>query len=272
LFFLYYCIIKMNSPIGFNTVEVTYLNTTRPINYVWSNVLDFNMNRHFMCLTLWTFRDMLPDYQDYEHLQMPFNYKLDKSAILTLPVKKYTYSIETLGHGEITGTYTNEFLLKYCPRNFIISQISEELGIKRELIKLIDHDGLEVQEQIYTQHPNITLLAIFDSLDNKLEEKGIENLDYTSRFRAGETMLVYRAAATDELYDLNILQFKQSPFIIVKRTPKMVLIRDTRNNSTFRKKIQNSITFGEKVMISGTTILMKYDSIKFSKPYHQKNR
>lgn len=253
-----------------NTIDITYEGTTRPITFVWSDLVGFNMNETFMALTLFTFKDMIPNYQDYAELELPFNYKIDKTATLKLPVKHYTYTVETLGHGEIEGAYYNIHNYLYFPTWVILEKIVREIGIKRELIKLIDHDGNEIKDRIVAEHPNLTVFAVFDSLENKMEEKGIEKLDYVSKFRAGDTMLVFKSDKKDRLYDLTLIQFRYSRYIIEKRTEKFVKIRDTSNNTTFRKKILKGRTFEEYVYLKdrGSIIVMKESNIKFNTPYN----
>ncbi len=248
-----------------HTIEITYKGTTRPINFVYNKSFGLNMDSHFMALTLWSFRDMIPDYQDYVEMPLPFNYKLDNQAELILPVKKYTYCVETLGHGEIKGTFTNKSLRRYFPSHTIIERICFELGIKKELIKLVDHEGVEVKEKIYADHPNITLFAVFESLETKMAEKGIETLTYRSTLRSGETMCLYKANTTDQLYDLDLIQFvESSDFRITRRTNKQVVIK--RGVETYRKNIKTA-PWGEYVKIDRRCLVMKDDSVKLNTPY-----
>lgn len=260
----------MASNIQSNTIDITYNGTTRPITFVWSNLVGFNMNETFMALTLYTFRDMIPNYQEYAELEIPFNYKTDKTATLELPVKQYNYTVETLGHGEIKGVYYNLSKRMYCHLGYIKDTIVSELGIRKELIKLIDYDGNEIKERIRTTNPDIRLMAVFESLETKMEEKGIEKeLDYKSEFKEGATMLAYKAEKKHRLYDLRLIEFRESPYIVEKRTPKFVVLRDTRWNTTYRRKITIGRTFGEYVYLKpyGETIVMKDNNIKLKTPY-----
>ena len=254
-----------------NTINITYKGTTRPVTYVWNPKIVFDiltMDRHYWALTLYTFKDIIPDYQEYLKMTPPMDFRTQRKATLKLPVLKYTFNVETLGHGEVKGVYNNKDYREYCPIWCVLDKIEEELGIKKELIKLIDHDGNEIKDDIVAEHPNITIMAVFDSLETKMEEKGIEKeLDYTSKFRAGDTMLVYKGDKKDRLFDLKLIQFRRSQFIIEHRTPKQVVVRDVRYNKTYRKKIKNSRTFDEYVVIDRFTIVMKESNVKLNTPY-----
>jgi hypothetical protein len=255
-----------------NTINITYNGMTRPVTYVWNPnaVLDIDMmNSHYWALTLYSFKDMITDYQEYLQIKVSIDYRTQRKATLKLPVLKYTFTVETLGHGEVQGVYHNIYYLNHCPIWSILDKIECELGIKKELIKLIDHDGNEIKDKfIVAEHPNITIMAVFDSLESKMEEKGIEKeLNYVSKFRAGDTMLVMNANKKDRLFNLMLIQFIASFFVIEKRTPTQVVVRDGLLNKTHRKKIKNSRTFGEYVHIDGFTIVMKESNVKIDTPY-----
>ena len=257
-----------------NTINITYKGTTRPVTYVWNplSLFDYKqMDSHYWALTLYSFKDMIPDYQDYVNMSISIDFRTQRTATLKLPVLKYTYTVETIGHGEVKGVYNNIYYREYCPTWIILDKLVSELGIKKELIKLIDHDGNEIKDGIEAEHPNLTIFAVFDSLETKMEEKGIEKeLDYVSKFRTGETMLVLKSDKKDRLFDLKIIQFRKSHFIIERRTPKFVTIRDTRHNETFRKKITVGKSFGEYIYLRDRnyTIVMKESNVKLKTPYN----
>jgi hypothetical protein len=259
-----------------NTINITYNGTTRPVSYVWNPFIAFNhdeMNRHYWALTLYSFKDMIPDYQEYLQMSVYIDYRTQRNATFKLPVLNYNYTVETIGHGEVKGVYYNKHYTGYCPIWCILDQIEKELGIKRQLIKLIDHDGNEIKDNIVAEHPNLTVFAVFDSLESKMEEKGIEKeLNYVSKFRAGDTLIVTKANKKDRLFDLKIIQFLESFFVIEKRTPKQVVVRDVISNKTYRKQIKTSRIFGEYVLIDGFAIegfaiVMKESNIKIDTPY-----
>lgn len=255
-----------------NTINITYNGTTRPVTYVWNPNVYFHeeMDRHYWALTLYSFKDMIPDYQEYLQMSVYIDYRTQRNATFKLPVLNYNYTVETIGHGEVKGVYYNKHYTGYCPISCILDQIEKELGIKRQLIKLIDHDGNEINKHIVADHPNLTIFAVFDSLETKMEEKGIEKeLNYVSKFREGETLYAYKCANKDRLFDLFLVEFRQSPYVIEKRTPKFIKIRDTRTDITFRKKITKGKTFEEYVYLGSKDLLvMKESNIKLNTLYN----
>lgn len=251
-----------------NTIEFTYKGTTRPITFVKNTNCRFDMEHHNIALILWTFRDMIPDYQDYVDMRFYYNFYHDKQIDLKLPVKQWNYTVETLGHGEITGILPNHLLKTSYYIEDIKEGIAKEVGIRKELIKLLDMDGNEINDRVKSYDPNIKLFAVFESMENKMEEKGIKQLEYRSTFKnTGNTMTLWKSSGKDRLYDLNLISFKKkSNYIVRKRTPKQVVITNTTDNTTYRKKIKVG-PWGEYVRIKDYVVVMDDSSINYDSPY-----
>jgi hypothetical protein len=214
-----------------NTISITYGDTTRPITFAWND--EFNKQScNIICATILnTFKDLIPDYQKYQHATMPFNVWKDKEGTLTLPHRTFKFTIQTLGHGELEIEIDNEFCKTFFYTHNIKAEIQKQLGIPIDCIELCDEEGNSIMSY-HTYYSNkTTLFAIFTSYEEEVIKQGYEIIQYKSKFKEGRLM---RMRFLDQIGNYEIVRFEAEIKTITKRTPKMITLDDETNS---KKKI-----------------------------------
>ena len=128
-----------------HTINITYNNTTRPITFVDHEHLRM-YDSNITALVLYTFKDLIPDYQLYASMKMPFNIWKDSEVTFTLPVKEFIVNVQTLGHGLLELKIPNCTFESMYRVNKVKSLIEKELGIPSDCINLCNEAGENISE------------------------------------------------------------------------------------------------------------------------------
>ena len=241
------------------TLNITYGDTTRPITYVENCIFNSLHNSSVVGLTLYTFKDLIPDYQRYYNMTIPFNIKKDKEAQLTLPPLEFKFSVETLGHGTLDIVIDNPYSNNSCHVSEIKEEIQKQIGIAIECIQLCDSEGLELSN---IQISSSTLFAIFNDYKDQVIEQGYDIIEYKSVFKQGRMM---RLTYEKKIGNYQIVKFSAYMYTIGKRTPKMIVFDSERNT---KKKIAICSNIGEYVTDCYISCLVAWDeSITYGKEY-----
>ena len=251
------------------TLNITYNEATRPITFVENGELDlFKISScSVTALVLYTFRDLIPDYQDYALMIMPFNIRRDTEGTFTLPVKEFIVNVETLGHGSLelkipNGSFDTEYRV-----HELKMEIEKELGIPRDCIDLCNEAG----DNIVGYSCDYSLVyAVFTDYKQQIIDKGYEILEFKSVIKEGRTM-VWREAREivdgrskriDKIGNYRMITFEPCYGVVTKRTPKMVKLR--YGDLPRKTKINSNNLIGE--YFDGD-VVMYDDKIEYGKTY-----
>ena len=247
------------------TLNITYEDTTRPITFV-ENDVGMLCRYQIVALTLYTFKDLIPDYQRYYMMTLSFNIREDKEAQLILPSLEFKFSVETLGHGTLDIVIDNP----QCHRGWwgsdIKKEIQKQIGIPIECIKVCNSEGIEVSHNIYVEYNSNQLFAIFNDYKDQVLEKGYEIIEYKSVFKEGRMM---RVKCIKTIGNYKIVKFTAEMYSIVKRTPKMIVLDNDRHNQrNVKKKIAICSKVGEYIRDCFSGQLVAWDeTIQYDKEY-----
>lgn len=244
------------------TINWTYQDTTRPIHFVWND--DYNINTiHFWCMILYTFKDLIPNYQEYAtYAIMPhIDYEEGTEKTLVLPQLYSNFKVETLGHGTIDIQFKTKH---HCESSTMIYDIRAEIqkatGFHPDLQQICNSEGEDIVEVLKngTLENNSTLYVVFNSYEGMALEAGHTLLDYRSKLKIGKLI---RMRVLDIIGDYRIVKFSETYDEIEKRTPKFITIDGERT------KIKNNWV-GEFTQDGlGGRLVMSDDRIDLSKTY-----
>jgi hypothetical protein len=244
------------------TLNITYKDTTRPITFV-ENATSTLSFYQITALTLYTFKDLIPDYQQYSKMGTSFNIKKDTEGTLVLPNKTFRFTIQTLGHGELEIEIDNQYCRSHCYITEIEAEIQKQIGISTECIQLCDIKGQDITKNVSIKYNTntSTLFAIFNDYKDQVLEQGYDIIDFKSVFKIGRMM---RLKSDKQIGNYIIVKFSADINCVTKRTPKMITLDDYRNS---KKKICIDKT-GEYIVDSFSGYLVGWDeSIQFGKEY-----
>lgn len=244
------------------TLNITYGDTTRPITFVETDngILD---KCQIVALTLYTFKDLIPDYQRYYMMNPPFNIRNDKEAQLILPPLEFKFSVETLGHGTLDIVINNEGCSRGWWGRSILTEIQKQIGIPIECIQVCNSEGIEVSHSIYVEYNSNPLFAIFNDYKDQVLEKGYEIIEYNSVLKEGRLM---NAKIVKSIGNYRIVKFTADVFSVDKRTPKTIILDDAFDEEITRKKIYNYV-LGEYVDKYGRYLVAWDERIQYGKEY-----
>ena len=240
------------------TIHITYKNTTRPIRFVYNDSYSKIGQYQITAYVLYEFKDLIPDYQKYSEMTMPFNIYKDNEGTFKLPALEVHFTVITIGHGTIEVKIHNPYCNSIIYSGKIKEEMERQIGIPTECIELCKEDGEEFNN-VASSNDKMTLYAVIKSFQDEVLEKGYEILDYKSVLKTGETM---RLKVLDVIGNYRIVKFVPELDEIVKRTPKTIVDEDN-----VRKRIQY-YSFGEGITDSFSGVLVsKIDNIEFDKAY-----
>ena len=90
------------------TINVTYKDTTRAISFVYNDDYSKLCQFQVSARVLYTFKDLIPDYQKYSEMTMPFDIYKNTEVAFELPALEFNFTIITIGHGTIEVKINNE--------------------------------------------------------------------------------------------------------------------------------------------------------------------
>ena len=241
------------------TINITYKNTTRPISFVYNDSYSKISQFQITARVLYEFKDLIPDYQMYSEMKMPFDIYKDTEASLELPTLQVHFTVITIGHGTIEFKIDNPYCCEVIGIGQIKDELERQIGITKECIELCNEQGEELVSSMTRGKNKMTLYAVIKSFEDEVLEKGYEILNYKSVFKVGETM---RLRVLEVFGNYRIIKFYPELGLISKRTPKTVV-----DENNVRKKIQH-YSFGEGLEDSFTgTIVSKIGFIEYNKLY-----
>jgi hypothetical protein len=142
------------------TIHITYQNTTRPIRFVYndsySKIGQYQITAH----VLYEFKDLIPDYQKYSEMKMPFNIYKDNEASFKLPALEIHFTVITIGHGTIEVKIDNTYCNSFIGSGNIKEELERQIGISKECIELCKEDGEEFFKVASSDTDKMTLYAV----------------------------------------------------------------------------------------------------------------
>lgn len=248
------------SEINTNIVNVSYNGITRPITYVWNPYLTPYRDYKPMAtgITLYAFKDLIPDWQKYSRLTLTFNSCVDKEGELVLQPLEFTYEVETLGHGSININVKNTKLVKFVDCEEIYKQITQQTGFKMYSTDLCDADGVKIQKNGWIPYDsNKTLLfALFKSDGPALQT--------IPKIAPGKLV---KFIITEHPHRDTVIQFYESDYEIHKRSPKSAVVILRVDEELRRKKIYNENGLEYVLLCGGQKYTLKPDNINYGEKY-----
>jgi hypothetical protein len=240
-------------------INITYKHTTRPISFVYNDSYSIISPFLITARVLYEFKDLIPDYQKYSEMVMPFSIHKDTEGSFEVPSLKFNFTIITIGHGTVEVELDNEWCYSTFNSVVLKTEIQKQIGINSECIELCNEDGEEINDtRIKYDNNKTTFYATVKSFEDEVLKKGYEILDCKTVLNEGETMRLY---VTKVIGNYSIVQLHESPDVIVKRTPKTVVF-EIRG----RTKI-NNFAFGEGTVFHSGYTVSKIDNIEYEKEY-----
>lgn len=214
------------------TLNITYEGTTRPITFVYNDEYNKIAHNTIVAQTLYTFKDLIPDYQQYANMTISFNIFHHTEGTLILPPLEFKFTIETLGHGIIEITLDNSLGKTEVFVNRIKQAIEKEIGMPTECTEFCNKDGEPITSH-YLEYNNYTstLFAVFTEYKDIVLQEGYDIIEYKSVFKEGRMMGM---RCMSNIGNYKIVKFTAVMPTIVKRTPKMIVLDNERNT---KKKI-----------------------------------
>lgn len=245
------------------TLNITYEDTTRPITFVYNDEYNKIAHNTIVAQTLYTFKDLIPDYQQYADMTISFNIFQHTEGTLILPPLEFKFTIETLGHGIIEITLDNSLCKTQVFVNRIKQAIEKEIGMPIECTEFCNKDGEPITSH-YLEYNNYTstLFAVFTEYKDIVLQEGYDIIEYKSVFKEGRMM---KAHLCNKIGNYRIVKFSAEIETIVKRTPKTIVVEYYEN--TTRRKINQSCIFGEAIILNCYDIVMHDDRIQYGKEY-----
>ena len=213
-------------------INVTYKDTTRPISFVYNDEYSKPVYAHNTAQVLYTFKDMIPDYQKYSHMKLPFDIYKDTDVSLQLPPLEVIFTIITIGHGTIEIKINNEYTQNYIYYLDVYKELEKQIGIPKACIELCNEEGEKFVSSMTYFKDKMTLYAVINSFEDKVLEQGYTIIDYKSKFKVGRTM---RVIIHHTIGNYHIVKFKPELYIVRRRTEKTIW-----NQNNDRKKIQQN--------------------------------
>ena len=246
------------------TLNITYEDTTRPITFV-ENDVGILCRYQIIALTLYTFKDLIPDYQRYYMMTPSFNIREDKEAQLILPPLQFKLSVETLGHGTLDIVIDNPQCYRGWWGTDIKKEIQKQIGIPTECIQVCNSEGIEVSHNIYNEYNSNPLFAIFNDYKDQVLEQGYDIIEFKSVFKEGRMM---RVKYLKTIGNYKIVKFTAEMYSITKRTPKMIVLDEEGYRRNSKKKIAISSKYGEYIRDCFSGELVAWDErIQYGKEY-----
>lgn len=248
------------SEINTNIVNVSYKGITRPITYVWNPYLTpFSQYKPMATgITLYAFKDLIPDWQKYSRLALTFNSCADKEGELVLEPLEFTYEVETLGLGSITIKVRNIILVNKVDCQDIYRQITQKTGFKKYSTDLCDADGVKIPKNGYITYDSnkILLFALFKS-----DGPALQTIPKIAPGKLVEFII------TEHPDRDTVIQFYETAYEIHKRSPKTALSISPFDHELHRKKIYNENGLEYVLLNGGRKYTSKPDNINYGEKY-----
>jgi hypothetical protein len=240
-------------------INVTYKDTTRAISFVYNDKYSKLCSFQVTARVLYIFKDLIPDYQKYSEMIMPFDIYKDTEVSFELPALEFNFTIITIGHGTLEVKINNEYCLKVIGCRDVYIELEKQIGIAKDCIELCNEEGEEFINTMTMGKNKMTLYAVIKSFENEVLEKGYTIIDYKSEFKVGHTM---RVKVYDRIGNYRIVKFSPELYIIRKRTQKTVW-----NQNNNQKRIQQS-HFGELINDHYSGYIVSWENgIEYNKYY-----
>jgi len=257
-----------------HNITFTYQGLTKNIICLSSSdTICSKEHNHFITYrVLSEFKELIPNFKDYCYCEPFLNIReimfceQPPFVEIKLPLLKVPVKVETLGHGTLNFNLDNEFGLKHLLTHNIKKYIEQETGKSYNTIDLCDNDG-NIIDNIYINiiDNNISLFAVFNSYEQELQDKGLEILDYKSKFETGCKLM--RFTHVNRIGNYNIVKFRDCPFQFdyqLRRTPKMIKIMEFGNRGY---KIHNFEEIGEGLRLNSGRYCRFDPNVEFDKEY-----
>ena len=242
-------------------INVTYKDTTRPISFVYNDEYSKPVYAHNTAQVLYIFKDMIPDYQKYSHMKLPFDIYKDTDVSFELPPLEVIFTIITIGHGTIEFKINNENSHNFIYDKDVYKELEKQIGIPKACIELCNEEGEKFVSSMTYMKDKLTLYAVINSFEDKVLEQGYTIIDYKSKFKVGRTM---RVRIHHTIGNYHIVKFKPELYIVRRRTEKTIW--DQNNN---QKRIQQNFNrLGECIYDSFAGFIVSWENgIEYDKYY-----